>query len=41
MLNFFELEDAGMVLVRGVKDIGDIKETKSLEEAYKLGCSIR
>lgn len=41
VLNFFELEDAGMVLVRGVKDIGDIKETKSLEEAYKLGCSIR
>ena len=40
-LIFFELEDAGMVLVRGVKDIGDIKETKSLEEAYKLGCSIR
>ena len=41
VLNFFELEDAGMVLVRGVKDIGDIKETKSLEEAYKLGRSIR
>ncbi len=34
-------EGAGMVLVRGVKDIGDIKETKALEEAYNLGYSIR
>ncbi len=41
VLNFFQLEDAGMVLVRGVKDIGDIKETKALEEAYNLGYSIR
>lgn len=41
VLNFFHLEDAGMVLVRGVKDIGDIKETKALEEAYNLGCSIK
>lgn len=40
VLNFFHLEDAGMVLVRGVKDIGDIKETKALEEAYNLGNSI-
>lgn len=40
VLQFFHLEDAGMVLVRGVKDIGDIKETKALEEAYKLGISI-
>lgn len=39
-LNFFHLEDAGMVLVRGVKDIGDIKETQALEEAYNLGVSI-
>ena len=41
VLNFFHLEDAGMVLVRGVKDIGDIKGTKALEEAYRLGCSIK
>lgn len=41
VLNFFHLEDAGMVLVRGVKDVGDIKGTKALEEAYNLGCSIR
>lgn len=40
VLNFFHLEDAGMVLVRGVKDIGDIKETQALEEAYNLGASI-
>ncbi len=40
VLNFFHLEDAGMVLVRGVKDIGDIKETKALEEAFNLGNSI-
>lgn len=39
-LDFFHLEDAGMVLVRGVKDIGDIKETKALEEAFNLGNSI-
>ena len=40
VLNFFHLEDAGMVLVKGVKNIGDIKITKALEEAYNLGNSI-
>lgn len=30
-----------MVLVRGIKDIGDIKGTKALEEAHNLGCSIK
>lgn len=40
ILNFFKLEDAGMVLVKGVKDIGDIKENSALEEAYNLGKSI-
>lgn len=40
VLDFFHLEDAGMVLVRGVKDIEDIKETKALEEAINLGNSI-
>lgn len=40
VLNFFHLEDAGMVLVRGVKDMGDIKGRKELEEAYNLGSSI-
>ena len=36
-LNFFKLEDAGRVLVRGVKDKGDIKNTNALNEAFKLG----
>ncbi|MCM1234234.1 MAG: hypothetical protein NC489_29370 [Ruminococcus flavefaciens] len=40
ILNFFHLEDAGMILVRGVKDIGDIQGTKALEEAFDLGASI-
>lgn len=40
VLNFFNLEDAGMVLVRGVKEKGDIKNTTALDEAYRLGLSI-
>lgn len=40
ILNFFHLEDAGMVLVRGVKDIGDIKGKDALKEACDLGLSI-
>lgn len=40
VLNYFQLEDAGRVLVRGVKDKGDIKGTDSLEEAYQLGLSM-
>ena len=39
-LKFFNIEDAGMVLVRGVKDKGDIKNTDALNEAYELGHSI-
>ena len=39
-LKFFDMEDAGKVLVRGVKDKGDIKNTPYLEEAYQLGASI-
>lgn len=39
-LNFFKLEDAGRVLVRGVKDKGDINNTDALNEAYQLGLSI-
>ena len=39
-LNFFNIEDAGKVLVRGVKDKGDINNTDALNEAYILGCSI-
>lgn len=40
ILNYFQLEDAGTVLVRGVKDIGDIKDSPALQEAYELGMSI-
>ena len=39
-LNFFKLEDAGRVLVRGVKDKGDIKTTNALNEAFELGQQI-
>ncbi|MEY8427967.1 flavodoxin family protein [Lachnospiraceae bacterium 46-15] len=40
ILDFFHLENAGMVLVRGVRDKGDIKGHKALKEAYDLGLSI-
>ena len=39
-LNFFKLKDAGRVLVRGVKDKGDIKNTDALNEAFELGRKI-
>lgn len=39
IIRFFHLEEAGMVLVRGAKDKGDITE-ESLQEAYELGKSI-
>ena len=39
-LNFFNIEDAGKVLVRGVKDKGAIKGTRFLDDAYQLGTSI-
>lgn len=41
ILDFFHLENAGMVLVRGVKDKGDIKGNEALNEAYNLGLSIK
>ena len=41
VLNFFHLEDAGMVLVRGVKDKGDIKGNAALKEAYDLGLYVK
>ena len=40
ILNFFHLEDAGMVLVSGVKDVGDIRNNPALQEAYELGASM-
>ena len=39
-LSFFKLEDIGRVLVRGVKDKGDIKNTNALNEAFELGQQI-
>ena len=39
-LNFFKLEDAGRVLVRGVKDKGDINNSEALKKAYELGLNI-
>lgn len=40
ILDFFKLKDAGRILVRGVKDKGDIKDHPALKEAYRLGKSI-
>lgn len=40
VLDFFKLESIGMVLVHGVKDIGDIESSPALKEAYELGTSI-
>ena len=40
ILNFFHLENAGMVLVKGAKDKGDVKNSEGLKEAYELGLSI-
>lgn len=40
ILNFFQLEDAGMLLVKCAKDKGDVKESESLRKAYDLGISI-
>lgn len=40
VLNFFDLEDAGMVLVRDAKDKGDVRKGDGLKKAYELGRSI-
>lgn len=40
VLNYFKLEDAGTVFVRGAKDKGDVKNTDGLEKAYQLGTAI-
>ena len=39
-INYFHLEDCGKILVRGVKEKGDIKITNALKEAFSLGASI-
>ena len=40
VLNYFKLEDAGTVLVRGAKNKGDVKDTDGLEAAYQLETTI-
>lgn len=37
ILNFFELDSIGMVLVKVVKDKGDIKNNPALEKAFNPG----
>ena len=39
-LNFFHIEDAGHVLVRGAKEKGSVRGTKATEEAEALGRAI-
>ena len=39
-LNYFHMEDAGKVLVRGAANKGDIQNTNALNEAYQLGKSV-
>lgn len=41
VLRFFRLEDAGRVLVGGVKDPGDIAGNGALDDAYAMGTSLR
>ncbi len=41
VLDFFHLESAGMVLVQGVKDKGDIQGNAALNKAFELGKSIK
>lgn len=40
VLDFFWLEDIGMVLVRGVKEQGDIAGNAALKEVFDLGMSL-
>lgn len=41
ILNYFNIKNEGMVLVRGVKEKGDIKGRPELKEAFDLGVSIK
>lgn len=40
ILDFFKLEDGGTVVVRGVKEKGDIAGSPALQEAFELGRKI-
>ena len=39
-VEYFHLEDKGVLLVPGVKNPGDIQGNPALQEAYKLGASM-
>ena len=41
VLRFFDLESIGTVFARGVRDVGDIRGSPVLKEAYELGASLR
>ena len=40
LLEFFQLEDGGTVLVRGCRDKGDVRRTDGLRQARELGARI-
>lgn len=40
-LNFFKLEDVGMVLARGERERGSVEGSAAIEEAFALGRSIK
>lgn len=37
ILDYFKLEDGGMITVYGVRELGDIDGNPALDEAYRLG----
>lgn len=39
LTRFFDLEDCGRILVRGIRGKGDVRNDPSLREAYELGLS--
>ena len=39
-INYFHIEDMGHVLVRGAKEKGGVRDTKSLDEAEALGRAV-
>ncbi len=41
VLDFFNLEDIGTVLVNSARNIGDVEKTTGLKEANKLGESLK
>ena len=40
ILDYFHLENLGIISVQGVKDPGDIEGNTALDEAYHLGMSV-